>query len=506
MMIADWRRSHFLWPAVIFIAAVVVRLALLATLGVHIGADTTFYSSKAAIIVAAHYNIFALAVHGVPPYYWLYPLVMAVFRSNATAIIVFQILLQGLAAILVYAIGATLFDRRAGIMAGLLYVGLFELFQWDIYILTDSLFVFLLVLATYLLVRWERLRTRSTAIGLVITLVGIALLRPTSLPFFVAVGLWGLRTFRASRRFIVASLIVGAGVALLVATRLGLFNPHQGYGIAYYGGYFFMLFQHGIVIRDRPAYTLDVHWDHGVTLSNLAFLGSIFLHRLVAFWYATVREFAPFHKLLNIVTLVPLYVLAVIGVWRRPNNASVGSRITFVLQVILFFWVFQALTEVDYDFRYRAPVLPFVVLLAGNGLASILPQTIIQSETVAELGRYIAAGSVVALTDFGLLNLFVRVFHANLYVAILVGFVIGSVVGYVIHSRWTFRYDARGQHITKLSQLMTVGIGGIVLTESVIYGIVTVFHANYNLAKLLAVGISFVWAYSCSRWWVFRKS
>lgn len=118
--------------------------------------------------------------------------------------------------------------------------------------------------------------------------------------------------------------------------------------------------------------------------------------------------------------------------------------------------------------------------------------------------RYFLAGGIVISLDFGLLNI-LYLLGVNLIIATTVGFIAGSVMGFFIHSRWTFNYDTSGKNMLKLSQFLGVGIGGLVLTDIIIYSLAYKIGLNYNTAKVIAVLVSIIWAYSASRWWVFRK-
>ncbi len=493
-------------PYSLFFLAVCVRLLYLNYFGAPEGVDSGFYQENATILINAGYNPLALLAYKVPPYYWLYSMVIALLANNLYAVIGLQIFLAGLSSVLVYSIAKSVFSENAGILSGLFYVFLFELFQWDTYILTDSLFVFILVLATYVVVRREDWKRLNWLILLSLLLLAIIMLRPTAFPFLAALALfWLSQVTPSKRRIIVSFLLIVLGMVGLGAYAMGLFSQGEGLNIAHYLRYYIDNFRQGIVIRDRLAYSLPVQWDPGLTVSNLVLAISIFIHRIAAFWFITVKEFSLWHKVFNLFTLTPLFLFALVGYFRKKREVIRPAYITLFRYLIGVFVLFQAMTEVDYDFRYRVPVLPFVILFAGYGLTIIKPTKLFPRARLFELVRYISVGSLLALTDFVLFGV-LNYLHVNIYLAALLDFVVGMIIGYLLHSRFTFRYDTTGKQIQKFSQLIVVGLGGLIITWLILYWVADGMGIHPALAKFIAMCLSFIWAYSMNRWWVFRRS
>ncbi len=77
---------------------------------------------------------------------------LALFK-DPVAIVYTQALIASLAIILVYQLGKTLFNKRTGVIAGLFYLYNWDVTLWSTYILSDSLFVSLLLLCVFLLIK-----------------------------------------------------------------------------------------------------------------------------------------------------------------------------------------------------------------------------------------------------------------------------------------------------------------------------------------------------------------
>lgn len=360
-------KNNYFVGSLIFLSALTTRLVYLQVIGIKVGSDTTFYVRAANVLRDAHFNLTALSDHGYAFFYWLYPLFLGLLQSDYLTVVVVQILLQSFGAVLVFTITARLLDRTTGILAGVGYALLWEAFQWDMYVLTDSLFFFLIVLTTFFALDMYQKQTLRSRILFAVCMFGMLLSRPTIFPFLAAVAL--LLFWNYPRTYKIAASVVG--LILLAWASFAIFSDSPGpqFGLGPYLRYFASLFQEGILVRDRPALTLAVDWSGGL-LSDLFTFSKIFIARLGLFWVPIIPEFSLGHKLLSLITMVPVVILAPIGAYHAMKEGSDQLKLrffSFLLATILFFWVFQSLSEIDYDWRYRLPVLPFMVIFASYG-------------------------------------------------------------------------------------------------------------------------------------------
>lgn len=367
-----FQKSTYLHDILIFLFALISRAVYMGFIGVKLGGDSAFYKSTAVLLTETNFSLSSLFSHNIPFFYWAYPFVIAVFQQNNVLIVIFQIIMQSLAAVLIYRIGAALFGVRTGVLAGLIYSLFWELIQWDMYILTDSLFSAMVVLLLYTLIRAQQAGNSKRWLIFAFVLFIVILLRPTALPvaasviWFITSG-WNLRS-----RF--ALVLLGVCILILWVGEFWFFDTASRYGAEAYIKYFQSLFVDGIVIRDRPEYALNVQWDSGFTFHNVVTFIWVFVNRLIGFWYIWTAAFSMPHILYNILTMVPMYIFGVLGMVMSYRNRAHQKIITFMIMVIGTYWVFQGITEIDYDWRYRLPVLPFVILFAAYGASIIMAQ------------------------------------------------------------------------------------------------------------------------------------
>ncbi|HEX7681291.1 MAG TPA: hypothetical protein VF713_24350, partial [Thermoanaerobaculia bacterium] len=92
--------------------------------------------------------------------------------------------------------------------------------------------------------------------------------------------------------------------------------------------------------------------------------------RFVRFFQFTSSSYSSRHNLISVVYYVPLYVLALIGIVDSLRGGD--RRRSAVVQASLFWLVamvaLSAVTILDYDWRYRLPLMVQIILLGSCGV------------------------------------------------------------------------------------------------------------------------------------------
>jgi len=175
----------------------------------------------------------------VPPFYPIFlSFVYAIFGiGNLTAVLVIQALLGALTVVLIYKIAEELFDRWAGLFAGLL----FSIYSVAIYhagfILTETLFTFLVALLAYAFMHLLRPQATYRTAGFVGLIWGLTCLTRPHLLFFVPF-LWLLLFVVGKRRGLKLAGISTLLLLITIAPWIGYLYVHYGcfIPIASYGG------------------------------------------------------------------------------------------------------------------------------------------------------------------------------------------------------------------------------------------------------------------------------
>ena len=121
----------------------------------------------------------------------------------------------------------------------------------------------------------------------------------------------------------------------------------------------------GIVVNNRP-YTY-----HKVPVSVIDYV-LIIADKFLHFFAVFTRDYSLKHKIFNHFFFLPVYGLALITlyeIFRKKSKLSPEEWNLAFLSVIfiIIFALFHSITILDYDWRYRLPCLPPLIVLAGIG-------------------------------------------------------------------------------------------------------------------------------------------
>lgn len=480
-------------PLLIFTLSITIQSVYLCIVGIHMGGDSEFYMQGGTILLHSHFSFLTLLHTGYPLYYIAYPTLLALVQNNIILTVWVQIILQAFASVLIYRIASRLHSTTSGVISGLLYVVCFELFQWNTYILTDSLFTFLIVMALYLYIK----KSSYAFMGI---LCAMALLRPTAAPFLIAAMIaatWHYKKAYKIIGYLTASLIIFLSVAYILSADTG-----TRLGVSGYIHYFASLFERGVLVRDRASLLLHVTWASSLSFTNIYTFVKILFLRLVLFWAPAIPDFSFAHIMLNVLTLIPIYILGILGI------SKYGKRHMLGIASIIVFWIFQSFTELDYDWRYRIPVLPILIIFAGIGMADAVQskQLLVRFATESQVFRFLFFGTINAGVDYIVLNTLYLLFGISLFWSVFWGFIAGGIVGYFLHSRFTFRYDTTNRNVQKLFQYLILCITNLGLTEFIVQNVTTHTGIHYNIAKFFALITAVLISFAINKFVIFRPA
>lgn len=117
--------------------------------------------------------------------------------------------------------------------------------------------------------------------------------------------------------------------------------------------------------------------------------------------------------------------------------------------------------------------------------------------------RYLAAGFLAFLVDFGLLALFREVFGWPTAVAAAVAFLVSFAFTYTIQR--TLGFMSRAPHGRALVRY-TILVGANTVATAVIVTLVDQTAAGWGVGKVLATAATTIWNYFAYRWWVFAET
>uniref|UniRef100_UPI003F7F1E32 GtrA family protein n=1 Tax=Xanthomonas sp. 0924 TaxID=2835534 RepID=UPI003F7F1E32 len=108
----------------------------------------------------------------------------------------------------------------------------------------------------------------------------------------------------------------------------------------------------------------------------------------------------------------------------------------------------------------------------------------------SEGGGYLLASAVALLVDLGTFGLLARL-GCGWYGAATVGFLVGSLVAYVISVRWVFATRSLHSRSAELAAFVLIGCSGLLVVQGIMWFGIERFGIPASSARLIAVGFSF---------------
>ncbi len=318
--------------------------------------------------------------------YVLYPLFQSLWLRLGLGwggIIAGQIGVSALATRAIYQGTRRLADgqRGAAALATLLFIAWPDIQQFNVFLLTESLFISLVALSLAAFTRVRAGRRRDW-LWLIIVLLLTALARPNGFMVALAAGLAGLDALRRRpdrRPWRVALLLLG-----LLSPLLWVALNHQ---LATY--YLMDTYQRGELIFRYQLWA--VHQAAPLAMppagvgpvARVLYFGAhnpLYLWRLMAgklfvFLSYLKPHYSVAHRVAGVLVLWPAYWLAL----RAGRRAAIWrpARV-FLLSIFLLQTAIIMLTVDDWDVRFLAPVLPVVFVLAALEISNILAPRLIE--------------------------------------------------------------------------------------------------------------------------------
>lgn len=335
--------------------------------------DTTTYIRWADLLIGHNFNLKA--------YYQDNPFVSStVFYTLPVSIIALLKVVAGeywkqifyainifalIATVVLFRLSAQLLEIRAVTVAVVLpsFLITTDFIIWPHYLLTDTIFAALVMTSVYatLLATLKRrcylfpiaccallLLTRPSAPPVVASILLFLISSRLPLP---VVNVKRLAWLSLSAVIVVA-LVYGAVFEAVLST------PTQSEQLTFIGS----MVSKGIVIHDRP----DTFIALTPTLLDIA---RLFLLRLIMFFSPYASTFSTSHIVANCVILL-LFLASVIAWFMLPLERSKNTRNSahFLLVTTLSVAMFQAATLIDFDWRYRFPVIAPMLLFVTMSL------------------------------------------------------------------------------------------------------------------------------------------
>jgi 4-amino-4-deoxy-L-arabinose transferase-like glycosyltransferase len=381
-------RKSLNWTSAALVSLfLLVNLALLLGGGIRLGGDSPRYLEGAENLLRG------LPLQGRQLSYSGYAFLIAFCRltgAGLTGVVFTQLVLAATASVALYDLGRRLHGHRAGLIAAGLFASNPDIARWNAFILTDSLYISLVILSVWCVDTATRRGRYWYAIAAA-PLAMAALVRPNGM-FLLMVALTyvvGRSISRQSLRWLIISGIILAFVlGAIIASRFyppsSLEHPE-------------VTLRKGITGINSwrvsmPAELTPIKGEWSAALGYAA------RHRFAYFRLALARvsieliHIRPFysirHNIILLATLPLIYFSALLG-FRLNRDRSLAHLILLVISSHLFL---VALTFADGDGRFLLYVLPLICLFSSCAAASLIEHYLRARTTEAKREAGVMAG------------------------------------------------------------------------------------------------------------------
>lgn len=129
-----------------------------------------------------------------------------------------------------------------------------------------------------------------------------------------------------------------------------------------------------------------------------------------------------------------------------------------------------------------------------------------------EFLRYCLVGGIAFLADFWTLvlaqELFLKNYAYGVYVATVLGFIVGLAVNYSLSLKFVFKreeYKGKGRNVATFFMFGAIGLVGLLWTELGMWIGIEALAWNYRIVKVLVTGVVLGWNYLVRKILVFNS-
>lgn len=242
-----------------------------------------------------------------------------------------------------------------------------DLLTWPRYILADTIYSLFVILSIYFIAK-GLMENKYNYYYLFLIIFLMLLTRPTSLPVIGAIILFiTLSKYQFLLRLnnILLFIVIPLILLPLVFTILYLFIEFNFSTNAQLDFWLLSKVKAGMIIHDRPETWVD-------SPKNFKDIFTLFFLRLIYFFNPYAINFSKIHIILNVFQSF-IFLLSII-IWFFLKGITENQDKLFFFIVLLSFSVasFHSFTLIDFDWRYRFPVIMPLIMLFPISIEMIL--------------------------------------------------------------------------------------------------------------------------------------
>jgi len=355
----------------------------------YITGDQVIYLDNARAFSKWNFNNITI-IH--PPLYSFFlAFLIKIFGERIIAILIVQFLIDGITAFLLYRLALFYVNRIYGILIGLTFCLYPSFIYMSNHLLSETLFTFLLITATFFLISaikkrvWFRFCLSGIFFGLSSLtrahIIGLFLLIPVAL-FFIIKSEWKNKIIYGLIFFIIATIVIlpwsiflysKYHTTVIISAKFGrtLWGTHNPYG---YSRYLAPFTKEG---EEWPQYLNEAELDKYLTEKALRYIyenpSSLYKVGFINLWVTIKTSTLSFNiptylnniiSISEIITYVVIILFFICGIFYLIKN----KEKTYLIFLIYIIYTLIVCFFLKGELRYRIPLMPLIILIAFYGI------------------------------------------------------------------------------------------------------------------------------------------
>lgn len=297
--------------------------------------------------------------------YIFYIAIFQYFKFDLTIVILSQIFFSFISSLCIFKITKKFSSHAGGVFALGLYLFYFPLQKWNFYILTETLFICLVIFIVYFFIFLKK----KYLYLLIFLIIFYITLRPHGIILIPGLAL-SLLVYLYSHNKLKLFYLMIIGLLIFAFPILYLLNGYiknekvinSLISNVIIWGYDnksdHLEFKNSNINNDLMS--LLIFYKNNFYLNTIAFFKKIF------FFYFSIRPFySDFHNYYLILLNLIYWPTAILGMFKLYNKNNLGIILVYFL--IIFFSFAVGLTWVDWDGRFFHYILPLIFIFSGIG-------------------------------------------------------------------------------------------------------------------------------------------
>nr|MDD6335334.1 GtrA family protein [bacterium] len=144
----------------------------------------------------------------------------------------------------------------------------------------------------------------------------------------------------------------------------------------------------------------------------------------------------------------------------------------------------------------------------SNGLSAFLRRVLWDKtqNTFYQLIRAGVVGAICTVVDMGLMMVVHYFGNASEALSVLIGYLVGTVVNYVLGILWIFRDQSHMNRGAEFGLFCIINAIGLGINEGIVYWLSTSSGLmGFFWARCIGVGLAFIWSFAARKWGLYKK-